>query len=134
MASHSSAGTESRSSERPFFLAQLEKPDPRVDFKEGWISRQFRHERPPGFLMCKCCRPFGSRETELRIEPAEELDELGHQPGPAGLMAGAQPGTVVAVEVFVEEDVVAPVGIGLEFLRAAIDRSAGRARRAERSG
>ena len=46
---------------------------------------------------------------------------LGHEPGPAGLMAGAQPGAIVAVEVFVEEDVVAPVGIGLELLGAAID-------------
>ena len=47
---------------------------------------------------------------------------LGHEPGPAGLVAGAQPRPVVAVEVLVEEDVVAPVRIGLELLRAAIDR------------
>ena len=38
-------------------------------------------------------------------------------------MAGAQPGAVVAVEVFVEQDVIAPVGIGLELLRAAVDRT-----------
>ena len=58
----------------------------------------------------------------LRIERAEELDQLRHQPGPAGLMAGAEPRAVVAVEVFVEQDVVAPVGIGLELLRAAVHR------------
>ena len=36
-------------------------------------------------------------------------------------MACAQSGAVVAVEVLVEQDVVAPVGIALEFLRATID-------------
>ena len=42
------------------------------------------------------------------------LQQLGDQAGPAGLMAGAEPGAVVAVEVFVEQDQVAPVRIGLE--------------------
>jgi len=58
----------------------------------------------------------------LGIHRAIKLDELGYQPGPAGLMAGAQSGTVVAVEVFVEQDVVTPVGIALESFRAAIHR------------
>ena len=31
------------------------------------------------------------------------------------------PGAVVGVEVLVEEDVVAPVGVGLEFLRSTVD-------------
>ena len=62
-------------------------------------------------------------QDTLGIQQAEELDELGHDPGPAGLVAGAQPGAVVAVEVLVEQDVVAPVGIGLELLRAAVDGS-----------
>ena len=48
---------------------------------------------------------------------------LATTPGPAGLVARAEPGAVVAVEVLVEEDVVAPVGIGLELLRAAVDGS-----------
>ena len=60
-------------------------------------------------------------QCPLGIQKPVELDGLGHQPGPAGLVAGAQPGAVVAVEVLVEEDVVAPVGIGLELLRAAVD-------------
>ena len=38
-------------------------------------------------------------------------------------MAGAQPGAVVAVEVFVEQDVIAPMRIGLELLHAAVDRT-----------
>src|SRR5437763_1315555 len=43
--------------------------------------------------------------------------------GPAGLMAGAEAGPVVAVEVFVKEDEVAPVGILLEFPGPAVDWS-----------
>ena len=38
-------------------------------------------------------------------------------------MAGPQAGTIVAVKVFVEQDMVAPVRIALKLLRAAIDRS-----------
>ena len=45
-------------------------------------------------------------------------------PGPAGLVARAKAGAVVAVEVLVEEDVVAPVRVVLELLRAAVDRPA----------
>ena len=37
----------------------------------------------------------------------------------AGLMARAEPGAVIAMEVFIKENVVAPVRIGLKFLRAA---------------
>ena len=51
------------------------------------------------------------------------LKNFCDEAGPAGLMACAEPGAVVAVEVFVEEDVVAPVGIGLELFRAAVDGS-----------
>jgi hypothetical protein len=67
-----------------------------------------------------CLRGFGAsvREPSLLaylqgpfgIEKPIQLDELSQQPGPAGLMAGAQPGTVVAVEVFVKEDVIAQWG------------------------
>lgn len=38
-------------------------------------------------------------------------------------MAGAEPGTIISVEVLVKEDVIAPMGIVLELLSAAIDRS-----------
>ena len=38
-------------------------------------------------------------------------------------MAGAQPGTVVAVEVLVKEDVILPMGIGLELLGTTVDGS-----------
>ncbi len=55
------------------------------------------------------------------IEEAAKLDEFGNESGPTGLMTGAEPGTVVTVEVFIEEDVVAPERIALEFFRAAVD-------------
>ena len=51
------------------------------------------------------------------------LDELGDQSGPAGLVARADPGAVVAVEVFVEWDQITPVRVVLEFFRAAENRS-----------
>jgi hypothetical protein len=44
------------------------------------------------------------------------LDQLGHQPGPAGLVAGAQPGARLAVEVLVEQHQVAPAGVALQGL------------------
>jgi len=50
-------------------------------------------------------------QVRLGGDPAEELDQPGDEAGPAGLVAGADPGAVVAVEVLVEQDVVSPVGI-----------------------
>src|SRR4029453_1759514 len=61
-------------------------------------------------------------ENARGIQDPIELDELGDEPCPAGLVTGAQPGAVVGVEVLVEEDVIAPVGIGLELLAAAVAR------------
>jgi hypothetical protein len=58
-------------------------------------------------------------QEPLGIQKAVKLDKFGHEPGPAGLVAGAKPRAVVAVEVFVEEEMCAPVRIGLEFLGAA---------------
>jgi len=53
----------------------------------------------------------------LRIQNAVKLDDLGNEPGPAGLMTGTKPGAIVAVEVFVEEDVVAPVVVAVPDAR-----------------
>jgi hypothetical protein len=52
------------------------------------------------------------------------LQQLGHQARPARLMAGADAGAVVAVEVLVERDEAAPVRVALEDLRSAVDRAA----------
>src|SRR5262245_53472399 len=51
-----------------------------------------------------------ARAVEGGLLPAL-LEQFRHQPRPAGLMAGADAGASVAVEVLVEEDQVAPVRI-----------------------
>jgi hypothetical protein len=45
----------------------------------------------------------------------EQMHRSGDDAGPTGLMAGAEAGPVVAVEVLVEQDEVAPVRIFLNF-------------------
>ena len=50
------------------------------------------------------------------------LNQFRHQSGPAGLMARAYARSIVAVEVFVKRNEVAPVGVGLKLFRAAKDR------------
>lgn len=62
-------------------------------------------------------------QRPLCIEEAVKLDEFGNEPGPAGLVTGAQPGAIVTMEVFIEEDVIAPEGILLELFRAAMGGS-----------
>src|SRR5437773_411577 len=52
------------------------------------------------------------------------LDQLRDEPRPSRLVARAEAGAVVAVEVLVEEDEVAPVRVLLELLAAAVDRAA----------
>src|SRR5215212_8452411 len=54
--------------------------------------------------------------------PAPFIDERRDQCGPAGLMRGAQPLAGLGVEVLMEEDEIAPVGILLEFAAVAVDR------------
>src|SRR5437763_13515237 len=48
------------------------------------------------------------------------LQELGHEAGPAGLMAGADTGAVVAVEILVEQRQVSPVRVAPEELEAPV--------------
>src|SRR4029453_6739031 len=60
------------------------------------------------------------REHRLWRDRAEELQELGDESRPAGLVAGTDAGTVVAMEVLVERDVVAALaGVG-ETLRLGV--------------
>ena len=47
------------------------------------------------------------------------LEEFGDQAGPTRLMAGANAGAVVAVEVLVKQRIILPMRIGLEFLLSA---------------
>ena len=61
-------------------------------------------------------------KERLSIHPPEYLDQFRNDPGPPGLVAGADARPVIAMEILVEEEVVAPVRIGLEFLGPAIHR------------
>src|SRR5262245_48342030 len=54
---------------------------------------------------------------------AQLLTQLGDQASPAGLVAGADSAAVIAVEVFVEWNIVSPVRIALEQLGIAEHRS-----------
>src|SRR5262245_15954386 len=67
-------------------------------------------------------RPADVLEHPLRIEPAEPLDQIGDETGPSGLVARADTGAGVAVEVLVEEDQIAPVRVGLERGGFAVHR------------
>ena len=58
----------------------------------------------------------------LRIHTTEQLDQFCDYAGPSGLVAGSQARAVIAVEVLVEQYVVFPQRIGLEFLRASEHR------------
>ena len=59
------------------------------------------------------------------LDPAAALcDELGHHAGPTRLVAGAEAGPVVAVEILVKQDKVAPARIDLKLFDGAKDRAA----------
>jgi hypothetical protein len=51
------------------------------------------------------------------------LNQFGDQSGPAGLVIGAESCPVVAMEVFVKQDVILPVRVTLELFRAAKNRT-----------
>src|SRR4051812_4284832 len=65
---------------------------------------------------------FSGFQKRLGIEVSEQLNEGRNQACPAGLMAGAQSGSSVAVEIFEEGKVVTPVWVVLIFLARSINR------------
>src|SRR5271170_4265991 len=56
------------------------------------------------------------------VKASEKLDKLCDHSGPSCLVAGPQTRPVIAMEVFVEQDVVLPLGISLEPLRTSVHR------------
>ena len=74
--------------------------------------------------------PARAPSSPLRARARRRCREEVHHPrddaGPAGLMAGAEPGAVVAVEVLVEQDEIAPVRIVLELAACRRRPAAGR--------
>src|SRR5208337_2670472 len=67
-------------------------------------------------------RCLASLKQLLRIEQSEKLDQLRNQSCPSRLVTRSEPGAVISMEILVEQDVVAPVRVGLEFLRSTVDR------------
>src|SRR5947209_338942 len=58
----------------------------------------------------------------LRCRCREQMHRPGDDAGPTRLVTGAEARAVVAVEVFVELNEIAPVRIGLKLLGPPIDR------------
>ena len=65
---------------------------------------------------------FGLEEG-LGIDAAEQVEEDSDETRPPGLVAGPKSRAIVAVEVLVKEDEIAPVRIVLEFFRSSVDRA-----------
>ena len=60
------------------------------------------------------CGLLASFQGAFGVQNTVKLHGLGHEPGPTGLMACTESCAVITLEIFIEQDVVAPVGIGLE--------------------
>src|SRR5437764_1499324 len=79
-------------------------------------------ERPSSPLNRLSRRGFRRRDLS-HIFMHELADQVRYQPGPTGLVRGAAAPAVVAVKVFMEQDVVLEMGIGLKFFVAAEHRT-----------
>src|SRR5262249_23408362 len=53
----------------------------------------------------------------------ELVDQVGDEPRPTGLVRCATAAAIVAVEIFMEQDVILEMRIGLKFLVAAENRA-----------
>src|SRR6185503_20181198 len=62
-------------------------------------------------------------EHSLRSRRLEEMDDARDAAGPTGLVARAETGAVVAMEVLVEEQQITPVRILLKHRRPAVNRT-----------
>ena len=68
-------------------------------------------------------RLHATSQKRRPINLPEDFDQVGDHPGPACLMAGADPRAVVTVEILVEQQIVPPVRIMLELLGATEHRA-----------
>ena len=81
----------------------------------------FEWSSPLHWVLRKCAC-FTSLEKLRPVKVAEEFDQLGDDTGPARLVAGSKARAIVTVEIFVEQDVIFPLRIGLKFLRTSVHR------------
>ena len=63
------------------------------------------------------------RQQFSRVHVPKQLNEPRYDTGPTGLMAGAETRTIVAMKVFVEQNIVLPVRIALKFAGTAEHRA-----------
>jgi hypothetical protein len=57
----------------------------------------------PHRFLSPACLDYGAVDG---VEGREQVHDAGYDPGPAGLMAGAEAGPIVAVEKLVEQDAI----------------------------
>jgi hypothetical protein len=60
-------------------------------------------------------------EDLIRADGGKEKHQTGDGPRPAHLVAGADAGSIIAVEILVEQDLIPPVAVVLELLGPGID-------------
>ena len=129
--SNAASGMSSSVAPRPSVPGQFRQPDAGVDLVQRRIARighvpaliRLRlFSRPPA--------PSRAGRTLARVRAPRSLASTrpnrsrraSDQTGPPRLVAGAEPRAVVTVEVFVEEDQIAPVRIVLELGGPSVDR------------
>ena len=64
-----------------------------------------------------CCQDV------VRCNTTKEVLQSRNAACPSGLVAGAESRSVVSMKVFIEEDKIAPVRIGLKLSRATVNRA-----------
>src|SRR5215831_5260834 len=103
-------------------VAQAPSPSERGD-RSAWPRKSFVSALATLRLnlyldKARLCADF---EKLLGVGGRKEMHAPGDDAGPAGLMTGAEAGTVVAVKVLVEREVIAPVRILLKLASAPVD-------------
>src|SRR5262249_41462797 len=74
------------------------------------------------FLRLTPLERFCAFEHGDSIHAPEQMDQSRDHSRPACLVARAQAGAIITMKIFVEQQVITPVRVGLKFLRAAVDR------------
>ena len=87
------------------FARQAIEPNSGVYLEQRWVARHRRHCQTGLYRLFLSAerRLAAALQKGLGIELAKNVDETGDDPGPSRLMAGADSGAVVAMEVFIEQ-------------------------------
>jgi len=66
-------------------------------------------------------RIAATRQTTLLCVRGEVVNQIQHQTTPSRLVAGTNAGPIVAMEVFIKQQMVLPVGVALKGLLVTKD-------------